>query len=175
MTPTDVVPEGGAHHDRPADTAEERLQYCTFVLGDLYLGIEVTRVQEVIRDQAVTRVPLTSSVIGGLMNLRGEIVTTIDLRRRLGLGSRDADVAPMHVVIRRDDGTVSLVVDEIGDVIEVDDGAFEPGPATLPAPARDLFAGVYKLEDRLLLILDADRVLDFDACAASPLGAGGDR
>jgi purine-binding chemotaxis protein CheW len=140
--------------------ALERTQHCTFVLGDLYLGVEVTQVQEVIRHQVTTPVPLASAVIGGLMNLRGSIVTTIDLRRRLGLPALDADHEPMHVVIRSDDGVVSLLVDAIGDVIEVDDSAFEPAPPTLAASARELIVGVYKLESRLLLVLDCDRLLD---------------
>lgn len=141
-------------------TTLERTQHCTFILGDLYLGVEVTKVQEVIRHQATTPVPLASEVIGGLMNLRGEIVTTIDLRRRLAMAPIDGGQEPMHVVIGSDDGVVSLLVDAIGDVIEVDDGAFEPAPATLSAATRDLIVGVYKLDAHLLLVLDCDRVLD---------------
>ncbi len=141
-------------------TATDRTQYCTFQLGDLFLGVEVTRVQEVIRHQVTTPVPLASPVIGGLMNLRGEIVTTIDLRKRLGLVERADGEDPMNVVIRTDDGVVSLLVDAIGDVIEVVDEDFEPSPSTLPATTRDVIVGVYKLEGRLLLILDCDRILD---------------
>lgn len=141
-------------------TTTDRTQYCTFHLGDLFLGVEVTRVQEVIRHQVTTPVPLASPVIGGLMNLRGEIVTTIDLRTRLGLGERADGEDPMNVVIRSDDGVVSLLVDTIGDVIEVVDEDFEPSPSTLPASTRDVIVGVYKLEGRLLLILDCDRILD---------------
>lgn len=141
-------------------TVVEQAQLCTFHLGELYLGVEVTQVQEVIRHQATTPVPLASEVIGGLMNLRGEIVTTIDLRRRLGLAPLTGDAEPMHVVIRADDGVVSLLVDAIGDVIEVDDDAFEPAPPTLSPAMRELIVGVYKLDGRLLLVLDRDRVLD---------------
>ncbi|MDQ2650681.1 MAG: chemotaxis protein CheW [Actinomycetota bacterium] len=143
-----------------ASSILEQTQHCTFLLGDLYLGVEVTRVQEVIRHQITTPVPLASEVIGGLMNLRGEIVTTIDLRRRLGLPSLSDGQDPMHVVIRSDDGVVSLLVDAIGDVIEVDDDAFEPAPPTLAPATRELIVGVYKLDGRLLLVLDCDRVLD---------------
>lgn len=146
-----------------AQTAGDRLQYCTFVLGDLYLGVEVTRVQEVIRRQPTTPVPLASPVIEGLMNLRGSIVTTIDLRRRLGLPDRADGADPMNVVIRGDDGVVSLLVDEIGDVVEVADETFEPTPSTLRSATRDVIVGVYKLDRRLLLILDCDRVLDLPA------------
>jgi purine-binding chemotaxis protein CheW len=144
-------------------SAGDRLQYCTFLLGDLYLGVEVIRVQEVIRRQPTTPVPLASHVIEGLMNLRGSIVTTIDLRRRLGLPDRANGEDPMNVVIRSDDGVVSLLVDEIGDVVEVEDETFEPTPSTLRSATRDVIVGVYKLDRRLLLILDCDRVLDLPA------------
>jgi purine-binding chemotaxis protein CheW len=146
----------------PSTTASH-LQYCTFHLADLFLGVEVTRVREVIRRQPSTPVPLASPVISGLMNLRGEIVTTIDLRRRLGLPDRDADKDPMNVVIGADDGVVSLLVDEIGDVVDAREEAFEPSPATLRSATRDVIVGVYKLDGRLLLILDCDKVLDLGA------------
>ena len=96
-------------------------RFCTFHLGELYLGIPVTRVQEVIRYQERTRVPLVSAVVHGLINLRGEIVTTIDLRHRLELEPRAEGQEPINVVVRSDDGVVSLLVDEISDVFEVVD------------------------------------------------------
>jgi purine-binding chemotaxis protein CheW len=139
------------------------LRFCTFHLGDLYLGVPVTEVQEVIREQERTRVPLVSSVVNGLINLRGEIVTTIDLRRRLDLPPRDDAASPMNVVIRSDDGVVSVLVDEIDDVLDVADVAFEPVPATLTGPCRELVSGIYKLDGSLLLILDTDRLLDVPA------------
>src|SRR5262245_37434005 len=103
-------------------------QYCTFFLNDLFFGIEVQKVQEVIRFQQMTRIPRSPPVVSGLINLRGQIVTALDLRKRLGLPDRPADRLPMNVVVRGDDGTVSLLVDEIGDVIEVSADAFEPPP-----------------------------------------------
>lgn len=147
---------------------EEDLRYCTFQLGDLYLGVEVTRVQEVLRYQDTTRIPLVTGVIDGLINLRGEIVTTIDLRRRLDLPEREGGEHPMNVVIRTDDGVVSLLVDEIDDVLEVADEMFEPPPPTLVGVSRDLVVGVYKLDGRLLLILDTDKVLDLGAVVENP-------
>ncbi|HEX4901174.1 MAG TPA: chemotaxis protein CheW [Acidimicrobiales bacterium] len=131
---------------------------CTFRLADLYIGIEVMRVQEVLRAQDTTPVPLTTPVVGGLMNLRGEIVTTVDLRCRLGLAPADPGSEPMNVVIRSADGVVSLLVDAIEDVIEVDEGDLEAPPATLPERLRELVVGVYTLEGELLLLLDAERV-----------------
>ncbi len=128
-------------------------QFCTFWLDGLLFGIEVEKVQEVIRHQAMTRVPLAPALIGGLINLRGQIVTAIDLRLRLGLPERKAGELPMNVVARSDDAAVSLLVDEIGDVVEVQEEQFEDVPQTM-RQARDLIRGVYKLPDRLLLVLD---------------------
>jgi purine-binding chemotaxis protein CheW len=132
-------------------------QLCTFYLDGLFFGVEVQKVQEVIRYQKMTEVPLASRVVQGLINLRGQIVAAIDLRRRLDLNERPADKLPLNVVIRTDDGPVSLLVDEIGDVLEVDAETFERPPETLRGVARDLIHGAYKLKDRLLLTLDSDR------------------
>lgn len=120
-------------------------------------------VQEVIRSQETTRVPLVSDVVHGLMNLRGEIVTTLDLRRRLDLPAIDDGTEPMNVVIRTDDGTLSLLVDRIGDVLELDADGFEAPPATLRGVSRDLVSAVHKLDDDLLLILDLGRLLALTA------------
>lgn len=134
-------------------------QYCTFYLDGLFFGVEVQKVQEVIRYQELTRVPLASRVVSGLINLRGQIVTAIDLRERLGLVRRPIDKLPMNVVVRSDDGAVSMLVDEIGDVQEVDGESFEPAPHTLRGEARSLIRGAYKLKDRLLLVLDTERAI----------------
>ena len=128
-------------------------QFCTFYLNGLFFGIEVEKVQEVIRHQAMTRVPLAPRLIGGLINLRGQIVAAVDLRLRLGLPERDSNVPPMNVVARSEDGAVSLLVDEIGDVVEVSEEAFEPPPDTLQGEARALVRGVYKLPGQLLHVL----------------------
>ena len=137
---------------------EER-QYCTFCLAGHYFGVDVLKVQEVIRYQEMTRVPLAPAVVSGLINLRGQIVTAIDLRRRLDMDDRPTGQLPVNVVIRTDDGAVSLLVDEIGDVVEVSESLFERPPETLKGTARDLIRGAYKLEDRLLLILDTERAV----------------
>jgi chemotaxis signal transduction protein len=96
-------------------------QFCTFFVDDLFLGIDVQQIQEVIRYQAMTRVPLAAASISGLINLRGQIVTAIDLRCRLGLPLRKPGESPMNVVVRDGDNVISLLVDRIGDVLEVDD------------------------------------------------------
>jgi purine-binding chemotaxis protein CheW len=94
------------------------------------------------------------------MNLRGQIVTAIDMRYRLGVAPRAPTEKPINVVVRTSDGPVSLLVDEIGDVIIVDEAAFERPPDTLGHEARGLIRGAYKLKGRLLLVLDAARTLD---------------
>jgi purine-binding chemotaxis protein CheW len=142
-------------------------QYCTFYLAGHFFGLDVLQVQEIIRFQEMTRVPLAPPVVRGLINLRGQIVTAIDLRRRLGLSERPADQQPLNVVVRSDDGAVSLLVDEIGDVLEVSESAFERPPDTLLGNARELIRGVYKLQDRLLLILDAERAVNIAGPADS--------
>lgn len=134
-------------------------QFSTFYLGGFLLGVEVLHVQEVIRYQEMTPVPLAPAVVRGLINLRGQIVTAIDLRRRLGLPARPADELPMNVVVRTPDGIVSLLVDEIGDVVEVAEAQFEAAPDTLTGATRELISGVYKLKGTLLLVLDVERTV----------------
>ena len=134
-------------------------QFCTFFVNGLFFGVEVLKVQEVIRYQGMTRVPLAPATIQGLINLRGQIVTAIDLRRRLELPPRDDEQLPMNVVVRSDDGAVSLLVDEIGDVVEIQDDIYEHPPETLKGVARELVLGVYKLKEQLLLILDTEKTV----------------
>ena len=147
-------------------------QLCTFLLDRLLFGVEVVRVQEVIRYQQMTRVPLASPVIRGLINLRGQIVTALDMRARFELLPRPSGDLPMNVVIRSDNGPVSLLVDEIGDVVEVHQEAFELPPETISSLGRDLITGVYKLDKKLLLLLDTDRAIKVDGMGGpSPMRA----
>jgi purine-binding chemotaxis protein CheW len=132
---------------------------CTFLVDNHCFAVEVHKVQEVLRFQQMTRVPLAPWVVRGLINLRGQIVTAVDLRRRLGLPATPPDIAPMSVILRTDQGAVSLLVDKIGDVSEVRRELFEPSPATLGDLDRDLVLGVFKLPDRLIILLDADRAV----------------
>lgn len=135
-------------------------QFCTFFLDGHVFGTPVPKVQELIQYQEMTRVPLAPAVISGMINLRGQIVSAIDLRCRLGLPARPQGQLPMNVVVRTDEGAVSLLVDEIGDVIEVQEEALESPPETLQGFAREVVRGVYKLSDRLLLAVDIDRIVD---------------
>jgi len=140
-------------------------QYCTFLANGLYFGVEVLQVQEVIRYQEMTRVPLANAVIKGLINLRGQIVTAIDLRRRLELPDRSEGNLPTNVVVRTGDGVVSLLVDEIGEVLNVDPDTFERPPETISGVAHELIVGVYKLKDSLLLILDTEKTVGLSGAA----------
>lgn len=134
-------------------------QYCTFYVQDLFLGVEVETVQEIIRPQPITRVPLSSQVVRGLINLRGQIVTAIDLRRRMHLAARADDREAMNVVLFTNDGTVSLLVDRVGDVLNVDERTFERAPETVSGITRELIRGAYKLENRLMLALETEKVV----------------
>lgn len=136
----------------------EPLKLCTFVLDGHHFGVDVRVVQEVLRTLAITPAPLAPDEVRGLINLRGQIVEALDLRRILGLPPAPASEA-VSVVLSTDEGRVSLLVDRIGEVLDAPADAFEPPPETLRAELRPFILGVYKLEGRLLLSLDTARVL----------------
>ena len=141
-------------------------QYCTFLLDGHLFGVDVASVQEVLKGQDVTPVPLAPAEVDGLINLRGQIVTTLDLRCRLGLPDRPAGSASVSVVVRAaDGGPVSMVVDRIGDVLHVDGATLESPPDTVPAEVRELVSGICKLEDRLMLLLDTEKAIRVDSAA----------
>jgi purine-binding chemotaxis protein CheW len=142
-------------------TAGETRQYSTFRVADMFMGIELTRVQELLRFQEMTRVPLAPPAIEGLINLRGQIVTALDVRRILGLPALESEeTLPMNIVVQSEGGPVSLLVDEICDVLDVPLGASTQVPENMPLTQRELIEGVYQLECGLLLILNSARVLD---------------
>lgn len=131
----------------------------TFTIDGEAFGVDVGRVREVVRPLEVTPIPLAPPEVAGLINLRGEIVTAIDLRVRLGEDAR-ADGAAMNMIMTTEHGPVSLLIDEAGDVVEVDTTTFEPAPTTLTGPARDLIVGTYPFGGRLLVELDVARAID---------------
>ena len=142
-------------------------QYCTFYLDGLLFGVELKSVQEVVNSHDMTQVPLAPAVVSGLINLRGQIVTAVDLRRRLEMPPRKAGTNVMNVVVRSDDGAVSLLVDEIGDVVEVEESSFERPPETLRGNVRAMILGVHKLNNRLMHVLDTGKACQMDAELAS--------
>lgn len=153
----------------------ETKQFCTFFLGELIFGIGVLEIQEVIRYQEMTSVPLAPPMVRGLINLRGQIVTAIDLRSRLGMEPLAQGRLPMNVVVRTEEGAVSLLVDEIGDVIEIEGDSFEPPPETLHGVARELVDGVHKLKDRLLLVLNTPKTVNTSTGPAAEASAAARR
>ncbi|HTX01704.1 MAG TPA: chemotaxis protein CheW [Acidimicrobiales bacterium] len=134
-------------------------RYSTVFVDDLAVGIEIGVVQEIVQYQTMTPVPLADPAVIGLINLRGQIVTAIDLRRRLGLPERAAGERPFNVIVHLDDRTVSLLVDDFGDVVTRSDPP-DDVPQTLTGVARELISGVHQLEDRLLLVLDAASAIE---------------
>lgn len=144
-------------------------QFCTFYLDKLLFGVELKGVQEVIRSLEMTRLPLAPVVVRGLMNLRGQIVTAVDLRKRLNLEAAAPGTQVMNVVVRSEDGAVSLLVDEIGDVVEVEESSFEAPPETLRGSVRTMILGVHKLNDRLMHVLDIEKACQMsDAAEGAP-------
>jgi purine-binding chemotaxis protein CheW len=131
----------------------------TFLVDGQLFGVPTTEVMELARLPRLTRVPLAPPAVAGLLNLRGQVVTAVDLRTRLGLRARPAGQPAMNVVLQRVDVLVSLLVDQVGDVIELTEATFEPPPDTLRGLARELVRGVHKLPGQLLLLLDVDKVL----------------
>jgi purine-binding chemotaxis protein CheW len=142
-------------------------QYCTFRIDDLFFGVDVDDVQEVLRHQPMTPVPRASEGVQGLINLRGQIVIAVDLRFRLGLPPRGEDRLPMNVIVRSRGEVISLLVDDIGDVVDTDGLAFEPTPSNLPARVQEVVHAVRPLADRLLLVLDSDSAVEVPALVAA--------
>jgi purine-binding chemotaxis protein CheW len=147
--------------------AVENHRYCTFSLDSQLFGVAVERVQEVIRAQEMTKVPLAAGSVSGLINLRGQIVAALDLRRCLGMPERAEGVRPMNVVVRAADRAVSLLVDEIGDVLELGSDQFEQPPNTVRSAGQEMFAGVYKLDNQLLVVLDTDKAVAVGTAGAA--------
>lgn len=140
--------------------ARHETKLCTFLLDQLLFGVDVLRVQEVIRRQQVTRVPLADGCVRGLINLRGQILTAIDLRLRLGMAPRVGEAASVNVIVVDGDSAASLMVDEIADVVTVDDSTLGAIPQNLSPAVRSLILAVHKLPERLLLVLDTAAAIE---------------
>jgi purine-binding chemotaxis protein CheW len=138
------------------------MQYATFEVADQLFGVEVGAVQEVLAFSEYTAVPLAPAAVAGLFNLRGQVIAAVDLRVRLGLPAQVLEGPVMNVILRADTEPVSLLVDRIGDVIELGD-EIEPLPETITGPGRKLILGTFKLEDRLMLALDVAKATEIDS------------
>ena len=139
--------------------ADERT-FASCRVGDLLVGVEVDAVQEVTSTAELTTVPLAPPMVSGLLNLRGQIVTAIDLRRSLQLAERPADERSITLILRAEGGSIGLLVDAVGDVLNVGEEDFEMPPATLRGPLRELITGAYKLDRDLLLVLNTGRIVE---------------
>jgi purine-binding chemotaxis protein CheW len=135
-------------------------QYATFTVAGTYLGVPVLEVQEVLRGQQLTRVPLAPDTVAGLINLRGQIVPALEMRRLLRMAPREEGSEVFSVVMRTGHGAVSLQVDEIADVLDVDAASLKRPPENVSPHLRALLNGVYKLKDKLLLVLDTQRTVE---------------
>ena len=155
MTVTTLTPTSGG----PRTTGATG-QMCTFWVDGLYFGLHVEHVQEVLRYQQLTVVPCAPDAVHGLINLRGQIVTALDLRCRLGLPPRPEGELPMNVIVRSRGEVVSLLVDDIGDVIDTTEVTLQPTPANLPPTVQDVVGGVLPLPGSILLVVDAERAVD---------------
>jgi len=159
--------ESSFENERRVATADRRhennLLYATFRLGKHVLGVEVDKVQEVFTAREMTGVPLAPFAVSGLINLRGHIILTIDLRKRLGFPDRKPEEEVMSIVVITEEGPVNLLVDAIGDVIEVSPDLFEPPPSTLDKTLSETVKGVYKLKEHLLLTLSTEAITTIDS------------
>ncbi len=144
------------------EIVENVTEYVAVYLGNQLFGLPIERVQEVFVLGKVTAVPLARPEIAGLINLRGRIVTAIEMRRRLGLPERERDVQPMAVGVERNGESYGLVIDSVGEVLKLPNESREPTPVNLDARLARVAAGIHRLEDQLLVILDVDCVLDLE-------------
>jgi purine-binding chemotaxis protein CheW len=144
-----------------SDNIDESVtEYVTAVIGDQLFGLPISRVQDVFMPERLTHVPLAQPDIAGVLNLRGRIVTAVDLRGRLGLPRRDAGRPPMAVGIESRGESYGLLIDSVGEVLKLSDATHESNPVNLDAQLASVSAGVHRLDKQLLVILDVDRVLD---------------
>ncbi len=145
-------------YDVTQTNTEELKEYLTLVVADQLFGIPVLQIQDVLGEQKVTKVPLARPEIAGSLNLRGRIVTAINLRTYLGI-EKQKDNKHMSIVVEHGDDLYSLMVDRVGDVMALPAKNLEKNPGTLGANLREVSAGIYRLEDQLLVILDVSSLM----------------
>ncbi|QDT50050.1 chemotaxis protein CheW [Symmachiella dynata] len=154
-----TAPSGSA--DSINDQLDYLNQFVSFSVDGQLLGVPVNSVQEVLNPQSITRTPKAKPEIAGLLNLRGQIVTAIDLRKRLKLPALEGDRQSMNVVVRFNDESYSLLVDEVGEVINVSGETLQPPPRNLDAHWKPITSGVYRLQHRLIVIINVTNLLNF--------------
>ncbi len=150
----------------------EGRQFCSFIVDDLLFGADVRNVEEVVRGLEITKVPSAPWAVRGLANLRGQVIEVIGLRRCLGIEDSADESASFHMIFRTPEGLMSLLVDQMGSVVEIDGDCSSASPATLKGPMREVVSVVYQLSDRLLPILEMDRLLSEIATAENTATLG---
>jgi purine-binding chemotaxis protein CheW len=138
-------------------------EFVTFTVAGQMFGLPISRVQDVFKPSRITRVPLAGAQIAGVLNLRGRIVTAIDMRQRIEAEQRENDASPMAIGIEAKGESFGLLVDAVGEVLSLQDVEREPNPINLGGNLAALSDGIYRLEGHLLVVLDVDRVLDLRA------------
>ena len=136
--------------------------FVTVRIADQWMGIPVEGIHDVFVPQAVTHVPLAREEVAGVLNLRGRIVTAIDMRQVLGLPPTEDEGNKMAIGIERNGESYGLVIDEVGEVLSLEDAAFESNPSNLDSKWQAISKGIYRLDGTLLVVLDTTRVLSFD-------------
>ncbi|NMC48556.1 MAG: purine-binding chemotaxis protein CheW [Desulfovibrio sp.] len=137
----------------------ELMQLVTFSIGEEEFGVDILKVQEIIRMMEITKVPRAPDVVEGVINLRGKVIPIIDLRKRFGLSTRDHDKHTRIIVIEINNMIVGFVVDSVSEVLRIPSNTVEPPPPVVSGLESEYISGVGKLEDRLLILLDLDRLL----------------
>ena len=156
-----------ARQPSAAEHEQGSLEYVTITIGDQWFGVPVLTVQDVLDAQAITSIPLAPVEVAGALNLRGRIVTAIDVRRRLGLPPREDNAHSMSVVVDQGGELYSLIVDSVGEVLSLSAADFERNPSTLDPVWQEVSAGVYQLEGKLLLVLDVEQLLKISVLKAA--------
>ena len=147
------------------NTQQNLTEYVTAMIGGQLFGLPIVRVQDVFVPERLTRVPLAPPEIAGVLNLRGRIVTLIDLRRRFGLGKAEDGDSSMAIGVESRAESYGLLIDSVGEVLKLDDAAREPNPINLDQRLARVSAGIHRLDGQLLIVVDVDRVLDIGAKA----------
>jgi purine-binding chemotaxis protein CheW len=142
------------------DDVEPGSDYLIIYLADQIFGIPVLQIQDVLRDMQVTHVPLAPYEVSGALNLRGRIVTAINVRRRLGLPEYDGNRGGLSVVVEHNHELYSLVIDRVGDVVTVYDKDLEANPPTLDEVWKNISNGIFRMDNNLLIVLDVSKLLD---------------
>lgn len=158
--------QSDAEHASGADPVAATEDFVTFIIADQLFGIPVLKVQDVLSAHNITRIPLAPPEIAGSLNLRGRIVTAMDVRLRLGLPPRDQR-SNMSIVAEHEGELYSLMVDSVGEVLALKGADWERNPPTLDPKFRDYSLGIYRLDDKLLVVLDVNRLLDYDRVQAA--------